>query len=415
MIIDGCSHGALQDWLRAHGEFVFGGTEAGDKLENDRQLGQKLFKSAGFYQPESKNFKDFDSALEFIMANRDRRWILKQNGNAPKSLNHMGKFDNNIDMVFHLNSLKKRWNQDAYGDIDFDLMEVVEGLEVACSAFFNGKNFLKNGQGRVVGFLNFEEKKETDGGMGETTGEMGTTFIGTSEDNQLFKEIMMKPQISGILKKIGFRGVFDINCIQTKKGLVALEATCRFGIPSTSYEFIEGMKSDVADLLEIVAKGEDKPIEIKMGIGMCMCVVAKPYPIDDEYDDIDDEATSRGEKLWILNNGKPIRDFTDEQKKHIHLQNFYKKDGSYFVATKNGYLIVVTAKGKTIQDTREALIQYIKDNLYISGMKFRTDIGQRVEKHMGIVQKQNKEQQEMSDEEKRKAVREKLKKIIYAR
>ena len=44
-------------------------------------------------------------------------------------------------MVFHLNSLKKRWNQDAYGDIDFDLMEVVEGLEVACSAFFNGNNF----------------------------------------------------------------------------------------------------------------------------------------------------------------------------------------------------------------------------------------------------------------------------------
>ena len=47
-LVDGCSHGNLQDWLRAQGEFVFGGCEMGDKLENDRQLGQKLFKSAGF-------------------------------------------------------------------------------------------------------------------------------------------------------------------------------------------------------------------------------------------------------------------------------------------------------------------------------------------------------------------------------
>jgi phosphoribosylamine--glycine ligase len=376
-LVDGCAHGNLQDWLRSQGEAVFGGTEMGDKLENDRQLGQKLFKSAGFYQPESKNFKDIDDALEFVLNNKDRRWILKQNGDAPKSLNHMGKFDNNIDMIFHLQTLKKRWNESEYGKFDCDLMEIVEGLEVACSAFFNGTEFMKNKDGKVVGFLNFEEKKECDGGTGETTGEMGTTFIGCTEDNQMFKDIIMRPKIISVLKKIGFRGVFDINCIKTKDGMVALEPTSRFGIPSTSYEFMEGMKSPVANLLEAVAKGEDKPIEIKEGVGMVMCVVAKPYPVEA---DIDDEATSQGEKLWILNEGKPIKDFTEEQKKHIHLQNFYKDDGGYFVATKNGYLLTVTAKGKTIKDTREKLIEYIKENLYISGMKYRSDIGERVEK-----------------------------------
>ena len=386
-LIDGCSHGNFQDWLRNNGELVFGGNEMGDKLENDRQLGQKLFKSAGFYQPESKNFKDFDSALEFILNNKDKRWILKQNGNAPKSLNHMGKFDKNIDMIFHLQGLKKRWNQDAYGEIDFDLMEVVERLEVACSAFFNGHEFIKNKAGKIVGFLNFEEKKECDGGTGETTGEMGTTFIGTTEDNKLFSDIILRPKIKSVLKKINFRGVFDINCIKTKKGIVALEATSRFGIPSTSYEFIEGMKSDPAELLEMVARGEDGTIEIKEGVGMCMVLAAKPYPIDDEYDDIDDEATSRGEKLWILNEGKPVKDFNNEQKKHIHLQNFYKDDGNYLVATKNGYLLVVTGKGKTIKDTRDALIEYIKQNLYITGMKYRTDIGKRVENLLDNVNK----------------------------
>jgi phosphoribosylamine--glycine ligase len=376
-LIDGCSHGNLQDWLRKQGEFVFGGSEMGDKLENDRQLGQKLFKSAGFYQPESKNFTDIDDAIQFVLENKERRWILKQNGDAPKSINHMGKFDGNIDMIFHLQTLKKRWNETMYGKFDCDLMEIVEGLEVACSAFFNGKEFMKNKEGKVVGFLNFEEKKECDGGTGETTGEMGTTFIGTTEDNKLFKDIIMRPKIIAVLRKINFRGVFDINCIKTKDGIVALEPTSRFGIPSTSYEFMEGLKMNTGKLLEAVAKGEDTPLEIKEGVGMVMCVVAKPYPVEV---DVDDEATSQGEKLWILNDGKPIKDFTDEQKKHIHLANFYKDEGSYFVSTKNGYLLTVTAKGKTIEGTREDLIKYIKDNIYLSGMKYRSDIGKRVEK-----------------------------------
>jgi phosphoribosylamine-glycine ligase len=365
-VFDGCAFGNLQDYLREKGELVFGGSEQGDKLENDRQLGQKLFKAAGFYQPESHNFKSIDDAIKFIHKNKDKRWILKQNADAPKSLNHMGKFENNEDMIFHLDSLKKRWNESNMGKFDCDLMEVVEGLEVAASAFFNGTEYLKNKDGKVVGYLNFEEKKEADGGTGETTGEMGTTFIGCTEDNKLFKEIMMKPKILEALRASKFRGVFDINCIKTDKGIVALEPTCRFGIPATSYEFLAGLDS-VGETLKLVAEGKNEPLNVKQGVGMVMCVVAKPYPAEA---DMDEEATSIGEKLWILKDGKPIEDFTDEQKKRIHLQNFYKDDeGHYIVATKNGYLLTVTASGSTISDTREELIKYIKENVYISGMK----------------------------------------------
>jgi phosphoribosylamine--glycine ligase len=380
-VFDGCSHGRLQEWLRERGEVVFGGSEMGDKLENDRQLSQAWFKKAGFYQPESKNFKSIDDALKFVQKNKDRRWILKQNGDAPKSLNHMGKFDGSIDLIYHLEGLKAKWNEAEFGKFDCDLMEVVEGLEVAASAFFNGSEYLRNKEGKVVGYLNFEEKKEADGATGETTGEMGTTFIGVTEDNNLFKEILLKEEIIKGLRNAHFRGVFDINCIKTDKGLVALEATCRFGIPGTSYEFIEGLKSPAHVLIDTVAKGESTPVEVHQGVGMVMCVVAKPYPVEA---DMEDSATSVGEKLWILEGGKPVKEFTEEQKKHIHLENFFKEDGDYLVATKNGYLLTVTGLGKNIADARETLIQYIKDNLYISGMKYRTDIGKRVEKEGGV-------------------------------
>lgn len=375
-VFDGCAHGSLQDYLRAANELVFGGSEKGDKLENDRQLAQEWFKAAGFKQPKSQNFKSIDDAIKYVNENKDQRWILKQNGDAPKSLNHMGKFDGSEDMLFHLEELKKKWNEAEFGKFDCDLMEVVEGLEVAASAFFNGNDYLHNKDGKVVGFLNFEEKKEADGQTGETTGEMGTTFLGVTEDNSLFREILLKPKILDGLRNSGFRGVFDINCIKTKDGIVALEPTCRFGVPATSYEFLEGMNTTASKLIEAIAKGENLPIDVRLGIGMVMCVVAKPYPLEVE---VPNEGTSVGERLWILGNGKVTKDFSAEQARHIHLENFYKEDGIYKVATKNGYLLTVTGTGKTIEETRTALIQYIKDNLYLSGMKYRTDIGARVE------------------------------------
>ena len=41
---------------------------------------------------------------------------------------------------------------------------------------------MRNADGKVVAFLNSEEKKEIDSGLGETCGEMGTLFYVTTED-----------------------------------------------------------------------------------------------------------------------------------------------------------------------------------------------------------------------------------------
>lgn len=376
-VVDGCEHARLQDWLRERGESVVGTNESMSEYENDRQKGQKLFKDAGFKQPESKNFTNIEDCIDFIQENKDRRWVLKQNGNAPKSINHVGKFDGNEDMLFHLEEIKKKWNDQEFGSFDCDLMEFVDGVEVAASGFFNGHDWLRDKNGKVVGFLNFEEKKEHDGGMGETVGETGTTFYGTDEDNSIFRDIMLRPEITKLLKKTGYRGVFDINGSLTDDGFVAFEPTSRFGIPATSYEFMEGIRSSTAELLMSMAKGYDYPVDIVPGWGMCVVITSKPYPVEA---DMDDAATSVGERLWILKDKEPIDDFTTEQRKHVHLENFYRdEDGNYKVATKNGYLLVITGTGESIQSARKTISDFIKENIYISGMKHRQDIGKRIE------------------------------------
>jgi len=379
-IIDGCEHADLQDWLRKQGEYVVGTNAEMSELEDNRQKGQEWFKAAGFKQPESHNFKDIDDAIAFVSENADKRWIMKQNGSAPKSLNHMGKFQGSEDMLYHLDEMKKKWNEQEYGAFDCDLMEIVDGVEIAASAFFNGHDWLRDKEGRVVGFLNGEEKKEFNGNMGETTGETGTTFYGCDETNAIFADILLRKEITDKLRETGFRGVFDINGSLIDDGFVAFEATSRFGIPATSYEFIEGLKSKTADLLCAMAYGDNPAIEVRKGWGMCIVVAAKPYPIDA---DMPKEHTSIGEKLWILADGKPTDQFTKEQQKHIHLENFYcDEEGNYKVATPCGYLLVVTGTGSSIKSTREKLLGYIKENIYISGQKWRTDIGARLEEHI---------------------------------
>jgi phosphoribosylamine-glycine ligase len=386
-IFDSTVFGDLQDWLREKGEAVFGGSAKADEMENDRQKNQEWFREAGFKQPFSQNFTSIEEALQFVMRRRKQRWILKQNGSAPKTLNHLGKFGESEDLIFHLQELKRKWNEFQYGKFDVDLMEVVEGLEVAASAFFNGREFVKNGEGKVVGFLNFEEKKEADGNTGETTGEMGTTFIGVSEDNLMFNELLLRPKIIEGLREMGFRGVFDINAIRTQDGFVALEPTLRFGVPSTSYELIEGMHSSVGTLLSSIARGEEEPVEIHQGIGMVMVVVAKPFPLTS----VEAGETSVGERLWIMQNGALAEDFSSEQLSHIHLYNFEKEQDeageiAYKVPTKDGYLLTVTARGEKIATVRSNLIKYIQENIYLYGMKYRTDIGERVEKQISLYQ-----------------------------
>ena len=394
-VFDSCSFGRLQDWLRSRGELVFGGCAEGDRLENDRQLNQSWFKELGFKQPFSKNFTSIDSVHRFVQNHAERQWILKQNGDAPKSINHLGKFVGSVDMLFHLDELKRSWNPQEYGAFDCDVMEVVEGLEVAASAFFNGSDFLRNQDGRIVGFLNFEEKKEANGGTGETCGEMGTTFIGVDDSNPLFNSIIGRPGIVEKLRDIKFHGVFDINCIvdlDDPKGIVALEPTMRFGIPSTSYEMIEGMVTDPGEVIEHCARGTApaEGLQIHEGIGMVMCVVAKPFPCEM---DVEEKATSLGERLWLLNpkDGQPSTEeggqFSEEQREHVHLYNFEftvdeeSGEACYKVVTKSGYILTCTGRGSSVKATRKALIKYIKENIYLPGMKYRTDIGERIEEY----------------------------------
>ncbi len=375
-LVDGCEDGRFQDWLREQGEFVFGSSQEGGELEDNRQKGQALFERMGLIQPYSENFKSIDDALDFVKENPERKFILKQNADAPKSLNHKTKFDGAEDMIYHLEQLKKKWNEAEFGSFDCDLMEQVEGQEMAVSAFFNGTDFIRNAAGEIASFINIEHKKESNGDLGATTGETGTVFF-NAPGHELVDYLLTNEELIKTLRETKFRGVFDINGSLTKEGYVGFEPTMRPGIPSSSWEFLSGagLESSTGAMLAMVARGESGTVEIYEGIGIVLVVTAKPFPVEAN---LPPEATSLGEKLWIIKDGEVQKDFDLEQRLHIHLENFWK-DEDYLVATGNGYLLTVTMRGETVKDAREKAMEYVKENLFISDMKYRTDIGSNVE------------------------------------
>lgn len=380
-VFDGCAAGKTQDWLRSQGEMVFGGSEKGDELENDRDKGQDLLTKMGFKQPFYQNFDSIEEIIAFVKQHKEKKYVLKQGGDLPKSMNHVSKFEKSVDMLEHLEKVKSGWNETEHGKPDFQLMEKVEGVEIACSGFWNGHDFIRNAEGKVISWINAEEKKEIAGGLGSTTGETSTTFFPATEDDEIVQDILLRPALKEWLLKNEFRGVIDVNGMYTDKGYVGFEFTMRFGIPSTSYEMIEGLASRACDLIYAVAAGEDMPASLKDGVGFVLVLAGKPYPVEAS---LPDEETSAGERLWLLKDGEPsLSEMRAPRYKHIHPYNVYFNEESqdYRIATSSGYILTSTAIGDSIKEARDKAISEIEDNVYLTDMKWRADGGDRILKY----------------------------------
>ena len=79
------------------------------------------------------------------------------------------------------------------------------------------------------------------------------------------------------LRRIGFRGDFDLNCIVNEEGAFPLEATSRFGFPTTQLQ-MEFHISPWTEFLAAVARGEDYPLEVREGYGVVMLIAIPPFP-----------------------------------------------------------------------------------------------------------------------------------------
>lgn len=356
IVFDDVGFGKYQDDLRKKGFNVVGGSYFGDKLELNRQYGQKIFSAVNINILPTKNFKTYDNVIDFLKRNPGP-WVIKQNGHTEKSFNYVGKLKDNRDSISLLEGYRKNHNNK---NLDIDVQEVVTGPEVAIARYFNGNDWV----GPIC--LSIEHKDFFPGNIGPKTYEMGTLmWYDDNESSKIYQETLSK--MTEYLRKVNYRGQFDINSIITKDNIYPLEATSRFGYPQFELQ-TEFHVSPWHKFLKAIASGENFDLKWNKGYGVVILVACPPFPYK-----------THNKRFFIKNTevifkNEPI----DNDWDHLHFneikqieENFKKR---YLICENNGYVMHVSGIGKTVDEARKKAEKII-DNIVIPKMYYRTDIG----------------------------------------
>lgn len=259
----------LASLLRQQGFKVFGGF---DKLEEDRNLAAHLAQKIGISVPERFTFRSFRALKEGL------RYIPRDWGKIVFKVSKIRgtiethTFETRNDFLDFVNLLEHKFIPfDGY--IDLILQKYIEGIEVAISAFFNGREFIQ------PVLVNFEHNI---GGFGFWEG------------NNFLLEKLLLP-FRDFFSKINWRGIIDANCIieEGTQNIVLLEFSVRFGSPiSRLYGF---WIQNFADLIRFIASGDTARIILKRfrfggycgGFKDLGAPISAFYPIDEFYSDTD--------------------------------------------------------------------------------------------------------------------------------
>jgi len=349
IVFDDVGFGKEADDLRSKGKLVVGGSKYTDMLEEDREFGQNEMKRVGMNILPHWDFDDFGKAIEFIKNTPDR-YVFKPSGNTPsdqKGILFLGQEEDGKDLIQILEQNKKLWAKKIK---HFQIQKMAVGVEVAVGAFFNGTDFFYPIN------VNFEHKKLFPGDLGPYTGEMGTLMF-WSQPNEIFKATLLKMKED--LAKSKYVGYIDINCIANSKGIFPLEFTSRFGYPTISIQ-MEGITSEIGDMLYRMAKGESFEVKTKKGFQIGVVIAIPPFPFDDPK-----EAFIYKDLSIMFK--KPVLD-------GVHLGDIKIVNEVWTVAGDSGYALVITGAGYTVEEARKQAYKRVK-NIMIQNMYYRTDIG----------------------------------------
>ncbi len=229
--------------------------------------------------------------------------------------------------------------------------EFLEGPEVSCLAFTDGKTILP-----MITSCDHKRAKDNDEGL--NTGGMGTfspaPFFGEKTAKEVMEKIML-PTVSAMnAEGRPFKGVLYFGLMKTKKGMKVIEYNSRFGDPETQV-ILPMLKTDLLEIFEAITDERLNEIKIEWEDGACVCVVLASggYP----------EAYEKGKEITIGD--------LDEDCILCHAGTAIKEGK---LVTSGGRVLGVCARGKDIEDARQKAYKNA-EKISFEGMYYRKDIG----------------------------------------
>ncbi len=368
IVFDDVGWGKVQDDLRKKGHKVFGGCKMADKLEQNREFGQKIFNELGLKTVELKDFTDIEEAIFFIRDN-PKKWVVKCNDHSRKFMTYIGEYACGKDTV---SVLKSYYNNRHINRERITLHERIDGIEMGVGRYFNGTDWV----GPIE--INFEHTKMFPDDVGPVTSEMGTlAWYDDNEKNKLFVDILNK--FKPYLQSIDFRGDFEINCIVNEKGAYPLEVTARMGTPIVHLHS-ELHLSPWGEFLYAIADGKKYDLKYKKGFGIVNLIATPPFPYGKKHS----KETLYGINIYLDR-------LNDKEMESLHFEGVSmrvggKDQGQHFISTDEGYIAYTTAVADTVEKARQKSISIIT-KIVIPKAFYRNDIGKDFEQQIPTLKK----------------------------
>lgn len=329
ILFDMVGQGRMADMLRVAGYNVLFGSVFADRMELDRKHGISVAESAGIQIPTYKEFRDADSATNFIQRNPGK-WVIKPNMNKPPSftavLDGVKQGESHIRWL-HNNGLHKDGEA-------FILQKFIDGIEVSTEMWF------QNGEPIYPCNSTIETKKFLAGDLGPSTGcQTSVVFHYPEKEPRIFGQTFKK--ILLLFKMSKYTGPFDINCIVDRNTQKAnfLEFTPRMGY-NAIYGLCALLRIPISEFLMELAFGNigEMPVD-KEAFSYTMRVSVPPYPlgIEDEQDFLRDAKLSADRLI-------EMDDFIG-----VYPSDMKKVGGSYYTAGADGYIMDIAARGPSIE------------------------------------------------------------------
>lgn len=353
IVFDDVGFGAEQDRLRAIGFRVVGGSAGGDRLELDRTFAQQVFADCGMASVPVYNFDTADDAIRFVKT-QGGAWVIKQNDHR-SHLNYVGMLNDSRDVIGVLE------NYQSSGITNLSLQRKLNGIEIGVGRYFNGNDWV----GPIE--LNLEHKGLMNQEIGPKTGEMGT-LMWHVDSSRLFDETLAR--LKDYLQNVDFRGDVDINCFVDEEGCYPIEATARFGCPSTHLQSVL-FTSPWRDLLCALADGQSFDLNVRSEYGIILTMAMPPFPYTEEID-----AFSESRSLPVLFS----EDLTSDEINRLHFEGVVRKAGTFgeetHLANGLGYALFISGTGQSVKEAQGATYDLAR-KIIIPKVMYRTDIGDR--------------------------------------
>jgi len=340
--------GGMCDKLAKKGKLVLGGGSFNDKLELDREYGQKVAQSlTKTKSPHTVTIEKPNELMKFFKDTK-KAHVVKPLGNKSPKMTLVSKDKNNT----MLKSVVEVWADDLTPCI---VQDTIDGVEISTEGWFNGKNW-------VTPFNHtMENKRLMEGNKGVQTGCMGNLVWGASEGRLI--ESVLKP-LTPLLEKVGFIGPLDVNCIVDKDEAYFLEWTPRFGYDAIQ-AWSELIKAPLFDYLYGIATQQKDSFNFHDGYGMAVRMSVSPFPNTENVND------------W---KGVRVVDIPSEARRHVWLADtMLDEEQKESLAGVDGVIGCVTSRGSSVRECQRRAYRTLNNISLTDDIQFRKDIGNDVE------------------------------------